>query len=306
MMATPTRGHEHEERDMFVLRRCALLVASALLFLQSISPALAAAVESKLASGIVATAEYRKGQPDLPAVLILHGFLQTRDFPIIHSLTVGLADAGYTVLAPTLSLGINKRSRSLSCEAVHAHTMESDVDEVAHWVDWLQSRGHKNIVLIGHSFGGIVVAAYTNAHPNAAVQKLILFSLKDLEYALWDASLHIDTSKAKARLKRKSHALGSYPLSFCRKYTAPAAAYLSYASWTESRLLHLLAGIRTPIEVYFGSKDVHFKPDWPGRVGGTGALVTVIPGANHFFDGPSELELLGRIDRSLKSLRRDN
>jgi len=305
MMATPPRGHEHEERDMSAFRRCAL-VASALWFFQNISPALADVVESKLASGIVAAAEYRKGQPEKPAVLILHGFLQTRDFPIIHSLTEGLSGSGYTVLAPTLSLGINKRGRSLSCEAVHTHTMESDVDEVEHWVDWLQSRGHKNIVLIGHSFGGIDLADYVYTHPNPAVQKLILFSLKDLEYALWDASQRIDTTRAKAQLKRKSRALGTYQLSFCRKYTAPAAAYLSYASWTESRLLHLLAGIRTPIEVYLGANDVHFQQDWPSRVGGTGALVTVIPGANHFFDGPSELDLLEKIGRSLKSLRREN
>jgi len=290
---------------MAIFRRCALVV-SALWCFQHVGPALAEVVESKLASGIVAAAEYRKGLPEQPALLILHGFLQTRDFPIIRSLTEGLAGSGYTVLAPTLSLGIGKRGKSLSCEAVHTHIMENDIGEVAHWVDWLQSRGHKNIVLIGHSFGGVDLAAYVDAHPNPAVQKLILFSLKDMEYALWDANLRIDTSGAKALLKRKNRALGTYRLSFCRKYTAPAAAYLSYANWTESRLLHLLAGIRTPIEVYFGANDVHFKQDWPGRVGGTGALVTVIPGANHFFDGPSELDLLEKIEHSLKSRPTEN
>ena len=301
MMATPTRGHDHEERDMSAFRRCAL-VASALWLFQNISPALADVVESKLASGIVATAEYRKGQPDRPAVLILHGFLQTRDFPIIHSLTEGLGGSGYTVLAPTLSLGINKRGKSLSCEAVHTHTMENDVDEVAHWVSWLQSRGHKSIVLVGHSFGGVELAAYIGAHPNPAVEKLILFSLRDLEYALFEAGLHIDTRRAKARQQKGSRSLDTYQLSFCRKYPAPAAAFLSYASWTELRLLHLLATIRTPLEIVLGSADVHMKQDWAGRVGGTGAKVSVIDGANHFFDGPAELSLLESIERSLKSL----
>lgn len=288
---------------MSAFRRCAL-VASAFWCFQNITPALADVVESKLASGIVAAAEYRKGQPGQAAVLILHGFLQTRDFPIIHSLTDGLAGSGYTVLAPTLSLGISKRTRSLPCEAVHAHTMEGDVAEIAHWVNWLQTRGHQRIVLIGHSFGGVELAAYIGDRPNPAVEKLILFSLRDLEYALWDASRHIDTRAATIQLAKRNRSLGTYPLSFCQKYTAPPAAFLSYANWTELRLLHLLATIRTPLDVILGSDDVHLKQDWPARVGGTGARVTVIDGASHFFDGPAELGLLDRIEHSLKSPRK--
>ena len=289
---------------MSTFRRCAL-VASALWFFQNITPAVAEMVESKLAPGVVGAAEYRKGQPGRPAVLILHGFLQTRDFPIIRSLTNGLADSGYTVLAPTLSLGISKRGRSLPCEAVHAHTMEGDVAEIAHWVNWLQSRGYSRIVLVGHSFGGVELAAYIGARPNPAVEKLILFSLRDLEHGLWEARQPIDTKAAKTRMAKGNRTLGTYQLSFCRKYTAPPAAFLSYATWTELRLLHLLATIRTPLEVILGSDDVHLKQDWPARVGGTGAKVTVIDGASHFFDGPSELGLLERIELSIKSPRKE-
>ena len=97
---------------------------------------------------IYASAEYLAGQRDKPAVLLLHGFLQTREFPTVATLARSLHDAGYAVLSPTLSLGIPNRRQSLACEAVHRHGMEDDIDEIARWVDWLKSRGHRSIVLV--------------------------------------------------------------------------------------------------------------------------------------------------------------
>ena len=97
---------------------------------------------------ISASAEYLVGQRDKPAVLLLHGFLQTREFPTVATLARGMHDAGYTVLSPTLSLGIPNRRHSLACEAVHHHSLDDDVSEIARWVGWLKSRGHRSIVLV--------------------------------------------------------------------------------------------------------------------------------------------------------------
>ena len=99
-------------------------------------------------------------QRDKPAVLLLHGFLQTRDFPTVATLARGLRDAGYPVLSPTLSLNIPNRSQSLACEAIHRHSLDDDIGEIARWVDWLKSHGHRSIVLIGHSFGSLQLLAY--------------------------------------------------------------------------------------------------------------------------------------------------
>jgi dienelactone hydrolase len=52
-----------------------------------------------LANKLMATAEFHEGEPDKPAVILLHGFLQTHQFPTIKRLADSLADEGYTVLA---------------------------------------------------------------------------------------------------------------------------------------------------------------------------------------------------------------
>src|SRR3569833_1002901 len=72
----------------------------------------AAIVQQEMRPGIPANAEYLIGQRSKPAVLLLHGFLQTREFPTVATLARGLQDAGYAVLLPTLSLNIPNRMRS--------------------------------------------------------------------------------------------------------------------------------------------------------------------------------------------------
>ena len=130
----------------------------------------AAIVQLQVRPGIHASAEYLDGQRDKPAILLLHGFLQTRDFPTVATLARGLRDAGYPVLSPTLSLNIPNRSQSLACEAVHRHSMDDDIGEITRWVNWLKSRGHRSIVLIGHSFGSLQLLAYLDAKPDRAVK----------------------------------------------------------------------------------------------------------------------------------------
>src|SRR4030066_1423496 len=145
----------------------------------SVFPAAAHAViaQQEMRPGITASAEYLIGERSKPAVLLLHGFLQTRDFPTVATLARGLQDAGYTVLAPTLSLNIPNRAQSLACEAVHKHSLDDDVAEIGRWVRWLKSRGHHSIVLVGHSFGSLQLLAYLSLKPDAAVKAYIGASL---------------------------------------------------------------------------------------------------------------------------------
>ena len=93
-------------------------------------------------------------------ILILHGFLQTHHFPTVRQLADSLAGLGYPVLTPSLSLGLHRRNTSLACEAIHAHSMQKDAEEVGHWVDWLQRRYQRKPVLIGHSAGSVTLLAY--------------------------------------------------------------------------------------------------------------------------------------------------
>lgn len=69
----------------------------------------AGVVDAQLPSGKMASASYQAGNKDQPAVLVLHGFLQTRAFPTVTSIVEAVSTAGYTTLAPTLTLGISRR-----------------------------------------------------------------------------------------------------------------------------------------------------------------------------------------------------
>ena len=60
-----------------------------------------------------AKAEYLQGSKEKPAILILHGFLTTNKFHTVVSMAKGIHEEGYNVLAPTLSLDINKRQNSI-------------------------------------------------------------------------------------------------------------------------------------------------------------------------------------------------
>jgi len=133
----------------------------------------AAIIRLEMRPGIDASAEYLAGQRNKPAALLLHGFLQTREFPTVDTLARGLQDAGYPVLTPTLSLDIPSRAQSLACEAVHQHSLDEDVAEIARWVSWLKSRGHRSH-LGRHSFGSMQLLAYLAARPDAAVKGYIV------------------------------------------------------------------------------------------------------------------------------------
>ena len=91
-----------------------------LLTLFAYQPSLSAShtVKEPMPSGIKATAFYSEGEAGKPAILLLLGFLQTRNYLTVNSLSTSLADEGFTILAPTLTLGISNRKRSLPCDAV--------------------------------------------------------------------------------------------------------------------------------------------------------------------------------------------
>ena len=94
----------------------------------------------ELRSGLTAVSDYWPGEADLPAILILHGFLQTREFQTVRRLAEALSDEGYSVLLPSLTLGLDRRRQSVACEAIHTHSMQQDVDELRAWIDWLAAQ----------------------------------------------------------------------------------------------------------------------------------------------------------------------
>lgn len=260
-------------------------------------------VETKLHTGKIAAADYHEGKPGQPAVLILHGFLQTRAFPTVANAGETLADAGYTVLVPTLSLGISRRQQSLPCEAVHAHTFDGDVAEIDVWTSWLASRGHARIVLIGHSFGSVQILDYLNRQPSPAVAKALLISLTDVEVKLDTKQRTLLARELRDRIARKDKSLAEAEFGHCRKYVAPPAALLSYLSITRDSILNGLRKPPVPVEVLLGSADERMGADWADKLAARGVAVRIIDGANHFFDNQHEFELQDALLQGVKTIQ---
>lgn len=250
-------------------------------------------VVAPLPDGTVAGAEFHAGQPSRPAVLLLHGFLQTRHAPPISRLATALADQGYTVLSPTLSLGIDRRAQSLACEAVHAHTHDRDIAEIDFWIKWLVGKGYANIAVIGHSLGSGQLLHYLAQKPHTAVKKALLTSL-----------IPVRSSAQQSSRPAGQQALGRFTLSFCRNnYVAPRHAFQTYAeTGSAARILQQIGKTQVPVEVILGGADTAMAKSWPAAVRKNGAAVRVIRNAGHFFDGDQEFDLMDSVESGLKPL----
>ena len=248
-------------------------------------------VEAKLPSGKIGSANYHAGKNGQPAVLILHGFLQTRTFPTVTSTTEALSMAGFTTLAPTLSLGISQRNKSLPCEAVHLHTLDDDVAEIAFWVRWLRQKGHSHIILVGHSFGNLQLLAYLERASKPAVKQVLMISLTDVEVKQSAQERNLLAKNMRDRVASKDKRLAEAEFGHCRKYVSPPAAMLSYLSISRGNILDSLSRTKVPIEVIMGGKDDRMGPDWVEKMISRGIVVRVIPGASHFFDNQYEFDL---------------
>ncbi|HET9462699.1 MAG TPA: alpha/beta hydrolase family protein [Thiobacillus sp.] len=254
-------------------------------------------VQLEMRPGIPASAEHLIGERDKPAVLLLHGFLQTRDFPTVATLARGLNDAGYPVLAPTLSLNIPNRTQSLACEAVHRHSLDDDIAEIARWVDWLKSHGHRSIVLLGHSFGSLQLLAYLSAGPDAAVKGYIGVSLIEAEVGTTPRAALIARLENQGPLEQRT--LVTQHLAYCRKYLSTPEALLSYVRWDQPHTLSVLKQSPVHMRLIMGDADDMLGHGWLKALKHIQTPMAIVKNASHFMDGAHEFDLL---DHTLKSM----
>ncbi len=267
-------------------------------------PAFADTIEAKLPKGIIVTAGFHMGRPSQPAILLLHGFLQTHHSQPMISLASNLASKGYTTLNPTISLGINKRSQSMPCEAVHTHTAEEDIAEISYWVNWLIKKGHKNIVLAGFSStGNFEILSYTAQSVHPAIKNVILVSPNPI------FSVQADLQKTRLALKSNKNKDANrpelYSLGYClNNFAATTNSYLSYAVYDENKVLELIEKTTSPTEIIIGTADTILPKNWAARIKALNspAHVNIVENANHFFDGISEFDLVEKVESILKKV----
>lgn len=253
------------------------------------SVAMAEELAITLSNGNQALADYRPGEAGKPAVLLIHGFLQTYKFSTIQLMADELADNGYTVLAPTITLNINQRRQGLNCNAIQNHTVADGSSEIGSWVQWLKRQGYSHIIAIGHSTGSLRLLSYLGENPQHGIQSFIPVSIAPM--GNWRNPDIIREQIATARLSREQtpNAIGKYSLAFCHhNYAAPAAAFLSYMRWSEAWVLQQLQDSRVALHLVIGGEDSWLPLGWPEKLQATTLPLTTIAEASHNFTGPQE------------------
>ena len=273
------------------MRVTALLVWLLVTAIPAAALAGSARMELALAPDRVAEADYWPGAADMPAILILHGFLQTREFPAIRRLAQALADQGFSVLTPTLSLGLNRRRQSLACEAVHTHTLEQDVAELSTWTRWLAGRTGKAPVVIGQGVGGIQIAAMLDAR-EAPVDRALLVDTNAFQQRPSGAP-----GVALPAVSGDARGIAIYRLGYCARYAGTTAASGSYLAWDRDRVQQALLALDTPVTLISGGGSARVGTDWLRALEEGGVAVRLIPGVEHFFDLAHAPELLDEVLR---------
>jgi len=254
--------------------------------------ALADIVTLTMPNGLVARAEFRLGSPGKTAVILIPGFLQTLDSPSVNRLANSLSSEGYTVLLPTLTLGVTYRNQSLPCEAINNHTVAEGAAEIKTWVDWLKAKRVKRIVLAGHSLGTTYALEYLTKAPDSAVVKFIGISIVEGGLKAGEQARSKLITDLRSLVNSGSRSILEEQFSYCQKFRATPECLLSYMEWGPDKVLGSINNIKVPVSMIMGSKDDRLGANWLDRLKKTRAKVIIIPGANHFMDGEYEFDLM--------------
>jgi len=256
-------------------------------------------VQSKISDKITANAEFYQGEPGKANILILHGFLITHNFHTVTRLAESLHGLGFSVLTPTLSLGINKRKKMLACEAIHLHSAQDDILELDHWVKWLKEKSDEDIVLIGHSTGSLITTSYLSTRPFIGVKQAIFLSMPDFGPSHFSKETTEMAETAKKLIKDNNHSLFEFGLAYCQKYTSTPENFLSYYHLSKDNIFKNLKKISIDKTLILGSEDKRINQQWNHDLARLGINVIEIEGANHFFDYEYEFDLLDTVENIL-------
>lgn len=231
-------------------------------------------------------------EADAPVILLLHGTLADKDQELIDTLQELLAERGISSLAPSLTLGIDRRKGPYDCNVPFRHSHEEAVGELAAWAAWLRTEGHQHIMVAGHSRGGNQVALFARAHPDM-VGKLIPIAPavghdeaeRDRRYR---ARYGTDRSAVLALSDSDADLIDVPGIVYCRDTKATPAAIRSYlgGNFADHDTPSVVASLPMPVMVIAGSLDTTV-PEVPERMAtiadGDRVRFELIEDADHFF-----------------------
>ncbi|GEM_PF-598125 len=260
---------------LLVLR---FLYALVMLALVSVLPVLAGEVQIPMGA-YTANADWETtpGGADKPVVLLVHGTMGHKDMEIIQQAQDLLLENGYDSLAINLTLNRDNRHGFMPCDVPQTHLHEDAAQEIAAWSDWLKKQGRHQIILMGHSRGGLQVAQYQAGQHDPAVVAMALLAPM--------------ANRAGGESNIKSvHGQNDASRAFLHCAAASQVAPSTRASYQRNgavSLLDALAAIRVPVDVFVGSEDTSAGVIRLQEISADTRLKHVrgheIDGADHFF-----------------------
>lgn len=137
----------------------------------------------------------RGGDPDGPSVLLIHGYIESVEFwaPVVRR----LEGAGLDVVL------VDQRGHGMSERGSAPFDTDTLGDDVRAWIDGL---GLRDVVVAGHSMGGISTMAFAAGHPDLAadrVRSLVLVATLCFPEPLFGLpDIQVDPGRVVALLER--------------------------------------------------------------------------------------------------------
>lgn len=103
-----------------------------------------------------------------PILVLIHDAQGHKESEVIRRLRQALVERGVSVLAPTLTLGIDRRAGAIDCRQVQGRTLADMVPEVEDWVNYARTTGSRKVFVAGLGMGANLVARYLAVAPTVA------------------------------------------------------------------------------------------------------------------------------------------
>ncbi|MCK5360798.1 MAG: hypothetical protein KAJ95_09235, partial [Gammaproteobacteria bacterium] len=150
-----------------------------------------------------------------------------------------------------------------------------------------------------HSWGGQHALAYLDKYSHRKIKGIVAVSLVRARQD--DKTLISQVKQANDKKKNGSAGLNSYALNFCTKYIGTEESFMSYALWTNARVIESVRSTRLPVYTILGGKDKRVEKSWIDSLRSADAKVSIIENADHFFSSTHEFDLLDELQDVLES-----
>jgi len=239
------------------------------------------------------------GERGKPVFLLVHGTWATHKMEIMRTLQELLAEAEYNSLAISLSLGVSNRTENQDCASGIKAGQNDNLDELGHWINYLEQKGFTEVVLIAHSRAGAQVASFTHKAQDKRIKAQALIAPM-----VWSAESVPDDVRNRAD-KSTDKMLSKVAVLYCDETNISLDAYRSYYSeQPEKNTPTIIKNSLIKTIVYLGTDDELITENFLKQSAllekNSNITTHIIDGADHFFRDLNSDEIVEHLIEELE------